>query len=45
MNARLEGLVEATRESLERRKRTVPLAELERATAAERDDVRLPRRW
>ena len=38
MNARLEGLVEATRDALERRKRTVPLAELERATADDRED-------
>ena len=38
MNARLEGLVEATREALERRKRTVPLAELERAAADAHDD-------
>ncbi len=30
MNPRLEGLVDATREALERRKRAVPLAELER---------------
>ena len=35
VNVRLEGLVEATRDALERRKRTVPLAELERATAGE----------
>ena len=38
MNPRLEGLVEATRESLERRMRAVPLAELERAVAGPHDD-------
>ena len=38
MNPRLEGIVQATREGLERRKRTVPLAELERASASERND-------
>ena len=35
---RLEGLVEATRDALERRKRTVPLAELERATPDDHED-------
>jgi len=38
VNARLEGLVESTREALERRKRTVPLAELERATGTDHED-------
>jgi len=38
VNLRLEGLVEATREALERRKRTIPLAELERVTAGDPDD-------
>ena len=38
MNARLEALVDATREALEHRKRTMPLAELERATAGDHED-------
>ena len=38
MNPRLEGLVDATRKALERRRREVPLAELEEAAAARNDD-------
>ena len=40
MNARLEGLVRATREALERRRAEVPLAELQRAAGAERREAR-----
>ena len=40
MNARLEGLVEATRAALERRRRDVPLAELEEAAASRGDEQR-----
>ena len=40
MNARLEGLVAATRTALERRRAQLPLPELERAARAERHDGR-----
>ncbi|MDQ4049793.1 MAG: indole-3-glycerol phosphate synthase TrpC, partial [Actinomycetota bacterium] len=40
MNPRLEGLVEATWRSLERRRAAIPLEEVERAAAAERSDAR-----
>ena len=40
MNVRLEQLVQATKERVERRKRELPLAELERAAAARGDDGR-----
>ncbi len=38
MNARLESLIEATREALERRRRDVPLSELERRVSDHDDD-------
>ena len=40
MNARLEGLVEATHRALERRRRAVPEADLEDAVAARGDEQR-----
>ena len=40
MNPRLEGLVEATRRSLERRRQAVPLEEVQRAATQERSEAR-----
>ena len=40
MNPRLEGLVHATRQALERRRAATPLEEVQRAAMEERDDAR-----